>query len=232
MYNHKKYKMEINLSSPVVFNHFNPLDANLTGMLFGGKIVDDIKMDCIAYHDDIPMTSLPIFENKKVNRSVMCPSLKFLSDSSITNRMKPNHTLTESPLSGGDRKNRPFEQTDTVFKYFNTHDLLYYLTGDADRVKQILLKAGAIGAHTSKGYGQISSIRYEEIVNDDLKYCGIFDEEQKLIRPIPIEYTKSLDVKQDQYYGKVARYNPPYSCLHSQIEVENSHIAFPKEWIR
>lgn len=224
------FKLTIQMAAPIVLNTFNPLDATLCGILFGGRDdVSDITLDCIEYQNCIPMASLPFLENWAPLNYSMRPNIdRHLADSrSMESRVNRKSTTM---VNGGDDSKNECYNIGTTGRCFETPTVSFYFIGDGKEVRRIINDAGAIGGQTSKGYGTIvrGESRLEE-VSDNM--CGMLVG-GKLARPIPVALAKNLGVEKHQWIGMMGRASAPYrpgEVIDRGLAM--SHIAYPRQWL-
>lgn len=204
----KSYKMTVHLRTPAVFNTLNPLDANIAGMLFRGKIASDDEVDSrlrelFAFHDEgFAMASLPIMDATRPVVDVIAGNF----DRHAHERLMFESKIAVDKLSGlATRYAAPTFIRDTLLVKWPTRTLVYYFTGDARKVKTVMETNCAIGARTGHGYGEIEGILIEEM---DFDNCGICDPDGNLIRPIPHHLADEMGLRG----MKIVRpYSVPYS---------------------
>lgn len=208
----KSYKMTVSLATPVVFNTLNPLDANIAGMLFGGRTVPDETIDAtlrelFEFHEDgFPMASLPVMTDVSPLMTVFAGN--FDRQLSGERRALESKIPLSDLSSRADRYRMPTFIKDTSMVHWPTRELTYYVRGDIRAIKKVMIRSGSIGARISHGQGTIEEIYFSDATHD---LCGILDPEGNLVRPIPVGLAEKLGVTGIRV---LRPYSVPYAPRH------------------
>lgn len=141
---------------------------------------------------------------------ISSPCYYYLDEQTDRIRKKWNPGIDSPIPNWGKRKAKwqtsegPEKSYDLPLYFRNTKTITWYCIGEPDELKRYLLQCSHLGKKRSIGYGAVAQWSVEPIAEDrHLFFDG------QLMRPIPVEYAVSLDIKQWQYNVRNWGWRPP-----------------------
>lgn len=182
----EQIKITLSLCSPLVTNGgYLTLDALLAAIIFEntGDLEQAHFKIPLQNQDGLWFASAAIYEQFDVGGQAFVANLRAMHDLRLEHVTKNKHGKTHTSI--GLTRRRDFGAVMNSYDTINTHELIWYATGDADKISQLLQGIEFVGKRRASGFGQVSGL---EIEAGELN--GVTGHFGEPLRPVPLALFK------------------------------------------
>lgn len=197
-------RIELGISSPILQPQYPiHLDALLYAAFKSASDFSDeeilLELDKILAKENGIYKASAMRFIKSTSMPLVASDVSFVTRTHWTEWEYSKHEREKSVITKGG----PFRKRVTEYQAINVGAVEFHAIGDEEKIKYLLEILGFIGLGNNQGFGEISSINFEE--SED--YC-FFDENGELARNLPIEMVSNEIA--NQCINTVNSVKPPY----------------------
>jgi CRISPR type IV-associated protein Csf3 len=178
-----KLKISFSLNSPLITSGgYMTFDGLLAAVIF--EKTNDIN----RAHTEIPLfnqdglwyASAAIYETIDENKKSFVANLRAMHDLDLDLIAKGKNGNTHRTI--GLTRRRDYGAVMNSYRMISSNEISWYVTGDAEKIGQLLSDIEFIGKRRNSGFGQVSNLRIQP---DDLD--GVVGNFGEPLRPVPLE---------------------------------------------